>query len=217
MKATGWGFWYHNGSIAFGSFVIAVVTMIRVVFEYIVKQYEAAGMKDNVIFKIVTCCIRCVLWCLDKYVKFITKNAYIQIALSSNSFCSSALSAFWLALRHAGRFGSAAIIGTIMMVLGKATIVGTSAWLTLVVVKTQYPEVQQPMLPAAIVAAVAYLVAGLFLSIFSFSCTAILHCFILDEDTGGSKHTPDSLQSFLDNCDEKPAPKKEEKAKEEEE
>ena len=37
----------------------------------------------------------------------------------------------------------------------------------------------------------------MFLSVFSFACTAILHCFILDEDTGGSKFTPDSLQSFL--------------------
>lgn len=166
-------------------------------------------MKDNVIFKIVTCCIRCILWCLDKYIKFITKNAYIQIALGSKSFCTSAWASFWLALRHAGRFGSAAIIGTIMMVLGKATIVGTSAWLTIVVVKYQYPDVQQPIIPAAMIAAVAYLVAGLFLSIFSFSCTAILHCFILDEDTGGSKHTPNSLQSFLDNCNE-PEQKKEE-------
>jgi len=45
---------------------------------------------------------------------------------------------------------------------------------------------------------VAYLVGSLFLSIFSFACTAILHCFILDEDTGGSDFTPDSLQPFLD-------------------
>ena len=37
MKAIGWGCWYHLGSMAFGSFVIAVVEMIRIVFEYIVK------------------------------------------------------------------------------------------------------------------------------------------------------------------------------------
>lgn len=39
----------------------------------------------------------------------------------------------------------------------------------------------------------------MFLSIFSFSCTAILHCFLLDEETGGNdKNTPESLRSFLD-------------------
>ena len=54
------------------------------------------------------------------------------------------------------------------------------------------------MIPAVLVGLVAYLVGSLFLSIFSFSCTAILHCFILDEDTGGSDLTPDALQPFLD-------------------
>jgi len=49
-----------------------------------------------------------------------------------------------------------------------------------------------------LLAIVAYFVGSLFLSIFSFACTAILHCFILDEDTGGSEKTPASLQGFLD-------------------
>lgn len=37
----------------------------------------------------------------------------------------------------------------------------------------------------------------MFLSVFSFGCTAILHCFILDEDTGGSDFTPEALVPFL--------------------
>ena len=76
FKAIGWGLFYHQGSIAFGSFIIAVVTMIRVIFEYLAKQYETAN-KENPIVKVVTCFIRCILWCLDKYVKFITKNSFI--------------------------------------------------------------------------------------------------------------------------------------------
>lgn len=81
FKAMSWGMWYHVGSVSFGAFLIAVITMIRVVFEYLVKQYEAIGNKENPLVKAVFCAIRCVLYCLDKYVKFITKNAYIQIAL----------------------------------------------------------------------------------------------------------------------------------------
>jgi hypothetical protein len=36
LKAVHWGTWYHCGSISFGAFCIAVITMIRIVFEYIV-------------------------------------------------------------------------------------------------------------------------------------------------------------------------------------
>ena len=61
------------------------------------------------------------------------------------------------------------------------------------------------MVPAVIIGILSYLVASLFLSIFSFSCTAILHCFLLDEDTGGSAMTPDSLKGFLTYNDEQNA------------
>lgn len=72
-----WAFRYHLGSLAWGSFLVAVITMIRVIFEYIVYQYEKTAMKDNALFKIITCYVRCILKCMDTCIKFINKNAYI--------------------------------------------------------------------------------------------------------------------------------------------
>lgn len=77
----------------------------------------------------------------------------------------------------------------------------TSAFLTILIIKQAAPQVQQPFVPALIIAAIGYIVGSLFLSIFSFSCTAILQCFIMDEDMGGSVNSPQSLQSFLDHND----------------
>ena len=131
-----WGMFYHCGSIAFGAFLIAVITMIRVIFEYMAKKYESMGNKDGALYKAVTCCIRCVLWCLDKYVKFITKNAFIQIALRNTNFCSAAWSSFYLIIRHAGRFSSMNIIGKVLDVIGKGAIVALSVWLTLLLIQS---------------------------------------------------------------------------------
>lgn len=202
-KSFKWGIWWHCGSIAFGSFLIALITFIRIVFEYIVYQYEKVGNKENPVYKCLKCYIRYVLWCLDKYVKFITKNAFIQIALQSTNFCSAAWTSFYLMIRHVGRFTSAAMVGWIMMFLGKATIMGASCYLTFLIVKEAKPDVQQPLLPAVVILIVAYLVGSLFLSIFSFASTAILHCFILSEDTGNGVNCPQSLVSFLDQNDER--------------
>lgn len=58
-------------------------------------------------------------------------------------------------------------------------------------------------MPAVVILLVSYMVGSMFLSVFSFACTALLHCFILDEDTGGSDLTPKSLQGFLDMNDAK--------------
>jgi len=60
----------------------------------------------------------------------------------------------------------------------------------------------------------AYLVGSLFLSIFSFSVTAILQCFLLDEEVGGSANTPESLKSFLDYNDKENAKKSDDKKEE---
>lgn len=103
------------------------------------KQYEAVGNKENPVYKAAACYIRYVLWCLDKYVKFVTKNAFIQIALQSCNFCSAAWTSFFLIVRHMGRFSAAGMIGWIMMLLGKGTIVGVSTFLTFLVVKETTP------------------------------------------------------------------------------
>jgi hypothetical protein len=47
------------------------------------------------------------------------------------------------------------------------------------------------------------MIASLFLTIFDFAASSILHCFIMDEDFGGSQNTPESLKDFLDRNDKK--------------
>ena len=97
-----------------------------------------------------------------------------------------------------GRFSSLNIIGRILDLIGKGVIVALSVWLTLLLIQSAAPQVQQPYVPAMIVGIVAFLIASLFLTIFDFSASAILHCFISDEDFGGSRNTPESLKDFLE-------------------
>ena len=64
------------GSIAFGSFLIALVQFIRIIFEYYKRQLEKAG-KENKVVKILLCLTSYLLDCLERFIKFISKNAYI--------------------------------------------------------------------------------------------------------------------------------------------
>jgi len=97
----------------------------------------------------------------------------------------------------------AGMISFLMTVLGKGTIMALSAFCTFLICKYGYPDVQQPLIPTLPIALFAYMVADLFLSIFGFSATAILHCFILDEEHGGSGNTPKGLQKLIDELEEK--------------
>lgn len=119
------------GSLAFGSLLIAIVTMLKVVFEYFAKKYEKAS-GDNPLVKAILCCVRCMIWCLDACVKFISENAYIQVAINGSSFCEGAKKSFFMIVGNPGTYTAMNIVGWIMTGIGKGVIVGASVYLTMV-------------------------------------------------------------------------------------
>lgn len=52
--------------------------MIQAVLHYIQKKAEKSG---NKLAQIVTCCCLCCFWCLEKCLRFLNKNAYVQVKI----------------------------------------------------------------------------------------------------------------------------------------
>jgi len=78
------------------------------------------------------CLTSYLLDCLERFVKFISKNAYIQIAITGKNFCAAAWNAFMLILKNAVRFGTANTIGLIFNILGVAFIAAANGTLVYV-------------------------------------------------------------------------------------
>ena len=193
-----WGFRYHMGSIAFGAAVIAICQMIRAIFEYYKRKILAAN--DNACVRFMLCYTSYLLWALEKCIKFITKNAYIQVALRNCWFCTGAWNAFALILKNAGRFGWLNSIGWILNWFGVCFVSflnAFGAYLVLTNLEMYETNVTQPIAPAIIVVLVSYVIVKSFLSIFSFSLDAILQCFLLDESMGFEGNCrPDGMSKF---------------------
>ena len=71
---------YHLGTLAFGSLLIAIIRLIRVMIEYIeekLKEYH----QDNPVVKCCLCFCKCCFYCLEKFMKFLNRNAYIMTAI----------------------------------------------------------------------------------------------------------------------------------------
>ncbi|KAI0213013.1 Choline transporter-like protein 4 [Lamellibrachia satsuma] len=88
---------YHIGSIAFGSLIIAIIQIFRVILQYVEKRVKSF---DNAVAKFILKCLKCCFWCLEKFVRFLSKNAYIMIAVYGKNFCVSAKNAFNLVMRN---------------------------------------------------------------------------------------------------------------------
>lgn len=119
------------------------------------------------------------------------------MALTSKNFCSAAWATFWLIVRNAARFSIVSGIGFILMFVGKALIVALSGAIAYIIIMQSYlkNDVYSPIFPVIACVGISYLIAAIFLSVFSFSSTAILHCYILDEEIGSNKR-PKSIEAF---------------------
>lgn len=187
-------FRYHLGTVAVGSFIIAVIQFIRYLMKYFEKQAEAQKNRVMVlVLKIVQCCI----WCFEKCVKFLNKNAYIQTALMGTSFCTSAKKAFHLILRNILRFGTLAVLGGVISFIGFVCITVGTVFVGYLLMRAMHPDIS-PFIPVVCFAFVSYIVAKLYMNVFGLTVDTCLQCFLACEEMGlGGKFVPGCLNTFI--------------------
>ena len=200
MKGFIWSIRYHPGSLAFGSFLLAVVWTIRTIFEYVGNSVEKAT-GENAATRCLIGCVRCCLDCFDRFVRFINQNAYIYMAISNESFCSSALNAFILVLKNAAKFSFVNSIGGVFMLIARVCIAILTTAVCLVILHMQ-SEVESKFLPLLIIFVCAYIISSIFISVFDASANTILQCYLIDLDIARQSnldptHVPPTLAKFL--------------------
>ena len=170
------GFWwsirYHAGTLAFGSLLIAVVWMVKSIFEYVGNKVQAAS-GGNCLVKGLLCCIRCCLDCFDRFMRFINQNAYIYCALSNENFCSSALNAFILVLKNLAKFSFVNAIGGTFMYIAKF-LIGIMTTVVCYFILGTMDNVDSVYLPLGFCFLIGYILGSIFISVFDASSNTIL-------------------------------------------
>jgi len=102
-------------------------------------------------------------------------------------------------VRNAARFSIILSIGAILIFVGKALIIIFSGWIAYLIMMNSdlKDRIYSPVFPVIVVCIIAYILASVFLSVYSFAANAILHCYLVDEEVGGNRQ-PASLQEFID-------------------
>ncbi|XP_075239030.1 choline transporter-like protein 2 isoform X2 [Convolutriloba macropyga] len=197
---------YHMGSLAFGSFIIAVIQIIRMILEYLDHKYKD---KKGMIATFVMKCLRCCFWCFEKFIKFINKNAYIVIAIYGKNFCISAMDAFFLILRNAARVAILNGITAFLLFTCKLAITALMGFLAFLFFSGQVTQVEEWVpdlnyyfIPIIVVVVGTYIVATIFFDVYDMAVDTIFFCVLEDlERHDGSPEKPyfmsKDLQSLL--------------------
>ncbi|XP_068628410.1 choline transporter-like 2 isoform X4 [Battus philenor] len=186
---------YHLGTVALGALIIAIVRVIRVILEYIdhkVKKF------DNPFTRCILCFCKCFFWCLENFLKFINKNAYIMCAVHGKNFCTSARDAFSLLMRNIIRVVVLDKVTDFIFFLSKLLIsigVGFAVYyllqLNYLYEVTQGERLHYNYIPAIILSVATYLICTIFFNVYSMAVDTLFLCFLEDcERNDGSAEKP---------------------------
>nr|XP_021000008.1 choline transporter-like protein 4 [Parasteatoda tepidariorum] len=183
---------YHLGSVAFGSLLIACVRMIRVMLEYIDRKCKKY---DNAFTKCIIWCMKCCFYCLEKFLRFISKNAYIMIAVYGKNFCRSARKAFMLLMRNVLRVIVIDKLTDFLLFLGKLVVVVTVGVLSFYYFTTYSgstkDQLNYKITPPIVITVGAYIIASAFFSVYGMAVDTLFLCFLEDcERNDGSPEKP---------------------------
>ncbi|CAI7988530.1 Choline transporter-like protein 2 [Geodia barretti] len=78
LGSLGRAFLFHSGSLAFGALIIAIIQMIRIILAYLQRKLKD---KTGRITKIIFCILQCCFWLLEKFFKYVNRQAYIETAV----------------------------------------------------------------------------------------------------------------------------------------
>ena len=196
------GIRYHFGSLVFGATIIAIIRFLMFFVEYIKKKLEkSAGKTQGKCFKCIFCVIQCCLGCCNKFMEYVNKHAFIQIALKGDSFCTSAFEGFGLIIRNLGRFSVLALVSGIFSLVGTLFITVASCiigYFLITNVGTFSNELNSCVLPVVAFGLIGFVMGRVTMTIFSVSGDALIHSFLLDEELnkGQPKAFPE-LQKFM--------------------
>uniref|UniRef100_A0A9J7WWJ8 Choline transporter-like protein n=1 Tax=Cyprinus carpio carpio TaxID=630221 RepID=A0A9J7WWJ8_CYPCA len=186
---------YHTGSLAFGSLILAIVQIIRVILEYLDQKLKGA---QNKCAKFLLSCLKCCFWCLEKFIKFLNRNAYIMVAIYGKNFCTSAKDAFFLLMRNIIRVAVLDKVTDFLLFLGKLLIVGIVGICSfffftgkIKMVEVAAPSLNYYWVPILTVVIGAYLIAHGFFSVYAMCVDTLFLCFLEDlERNDGTADRP---------------------------
>jgi len=172
---------YNYGSVAFGSLLIAILKFLRAIMYYITTKL------DEYKLGFLTCmlnCVQCCLACFEKTLKFLTRNAYIEMAISGNGFLYSAKKSFKFMVNNALNLATINAITFILIWFSKILLSGAIGAAAFYWQKQKFPETAYNYnFSAAIYSGLGtFFIAHIFLEVYDMTIDTIFYCYSKDKE-----------------------------------
>jgi len=199
---------YHLGTIAFGSFLIALLTFIRYIAAYIQRKMSSAE-KGNKALHYLLCLFQCFLRCVQKAVEFISKNGYIMCTIYGKNFCGSTRMAFVTIAENIAQVAMVTFLGDVIQRFGQILITilaGFSCWIY-IDNSPQYGfggdlQLNSQMFPVLVTMLLSWFISAEILSVYDITVDTLLISFCQDQRlskqvSGHEKKSSPQMREFI--------------------
>lgn len=133
----------HIGSVCFGSIVITIVKILKMIVENAESQSRDGG---NAFVKFIACCCSYIMELLEEILKYLVRNAYIIVAMDGTALIPSGRKAFNLLAKNLIDVIALNKVGDFVLFLARIFIVAISAFLCYELVNVSNTDLRSPNL-----------------------------------------------------------------------
>jgi len=173
---------YHLGTIACGSFILAVVQLLRFLVEYINDKVNKAH-SNNKILKGIIWFFRGIFFFLEKLIKYLNRNAFIMTAMVGSGFCKASKEAFAMVTANVVRGFFVNQVTDFVMLLGKVFVIGVTTLSFALVLGDSDEELHFNIVPILLIVFGSYHIANSCFSVYTVAVDTLFLCFLKDIET----------------------------------
>jgi len=181
---------YHMGTMALGSFLLAVVTLARILLDYADKELKR-GEDLNPVVRYLLRAAKCFLCCCGACLQWLTEYTYISVAMSGRNFCRGAKASFGLLINHPVQVGLDRFASVALQTIPGVLVPLSMVILTRILLKSW-------LVSGCFVAFLSYMVTRMAVGVYDVSISALFFCAITDLEKFGGKYMPEDLRDALD-------------------
>ncbi|ESL08352.1 hypothetical protein TRSC58_03945 [Trypanosoma rangeli SC58] len=206
-KGISWTLFYHTGTLAFGSFLIAIIQTIRFVLSYFVRKAQSL-VHDSGMIRCMVCYLECFIAYFERVISVINTNAFVMMCLTSHCFCISACCAIQFIMSYTVELLFLTWFINILIFLAELLVVAgccVSAYF-LCNVPELATDIHVFVMPLIVIGIMAFLLSRAFFSVYESAATALLVCYCYDLKVNAARgmyYVPEELEHQISDYSQK--------------
>ena len=192
---------FHLGSLFLGAFITVLCKILTVLAGWVadaVKQLNR--VQENCMAKMCLNCLQCLMLWFNKFVKFVSRNAYIYAAMyPDNSFFSACKGVYGLVINNIKEIWVIDQISDFIMFVGKLAIVALTGSISYLWLQNHQGHPSGILVPLCVACLLAYFIASGCMQIYEMTIDTIIICYLEDKTINrpGPYNMEKSMQDLM--------------------